>query len=130
MGSPSFGSRLCAALLVRREYKPGSEVRTREDYADYARRMVGTGYHLVGTCRMGVDESAVVTPDLRVRGLEGLRICDSSVMPQIVSSNTNGPAMMIGEKAADLIRGLTMLPARSVSDAEHTPAEQARARAG
>ena len=54
---------------------------------------------------MGVDQMAVVAPDLRVRGVEALRVCDSSIMPQLVSSNTNAPSMMIGEKASDLIRG-------------------------
>jgi choline dehydrogenase len=68
--------------------------------------MVQTGYHLVGSCKMGVDAQAVVGPDLRVRGISCLRVCDASVMPEVVSSNTNGPAIMIGEKAADLIRGI------------------------
>ncbi len=91
--------------LIRREHAPGSDLTDRGDLARYARSVVGTGYHLVGSCRMGRDAEAVVTPDLRVRGMQNLRVCDSSIMPAIVSGNTNAAAIMIAEKAADLITG-------------------------
>ena len=68
------------------------------------RRRVETVYHPVGTCKMGSDADAVVDPQLRVRGIDNLRVADASVMPTIVGGNTNAPAIMIGEKAADLIR--------------------------
>jgi choline dehydrogenase-like flavoprotein len=84
---------------------PDEAVRTQADFESYARQYGRTSYHPVSTCRMGQDEMAVVDPQLRVRGVDGLRICDSSVMPSLIGSNTNAPTIMIGEKAADLIRG-------------------------
>ena len=64
-----------------------------------------TNFHVSGTCRMGGDEMAVVDPEGRVRGIEGLRVADASIMPRIPSGNTNAPSIMIGEKVADHIKG-------------------------
>ena len=90
---------------IRRMVLPTDDVRTEADFMDYARQYGRTSYHPTCTCKMGVDEMAVVDPQLRVRGLDGIRICDSSVMPSLVGSNTNAPTIMIAEKAADLVRG-------------------------
>lgn len=94
------------APFLRREMLPGPAVTDRAALLDFACRIAKTDHHPVGTCRMGSDALAVTDPDLRLRGLAGLRVCDASVMPAIPSSNTNAPAIMVGEKASDLIRGL------------------------
>jgi choline dehydrogenase-like flavoprotein len=84
---------------------PDDTVRSQADLEAYARQYGRTSYHPVSTCRIGQDEMAVVDPQLRVRGIDALRICDSSVMPSLIGSNTNAPSIMIAEKAADMIRG-------------------------
>jgi choline dehydrogenase len=86
------------------EALPGDAVQSDAEIEDFVRHAAGTYYHPVGTCRMGVGPDAVVDPSLRVRGLHGLRVADASVMPSIVSANTNTAAMIIGERAADLVR--------------------------
>ena len=87
------------------EFEPGPAYQDRQAMARELPNRVATVYHPVGTCRMGTDERAVVGPDLRVRGIEGLRVADASIMPSVTGGNTNAPSIMIGEKAADLIRG-------------------------
>ncbi|MFM8699780.1 MAG: GMC family oxidoreductase [Hyphomicrobiales bacterium] len=94
------------------ERLPGPELVSDEDLFDYACRSGKTQHHPVGTCRMGHDAMAVVSPDdLRVHGISGLRVCDASIMPRLVSSNTNAATIMAGEKGSDIIRGRKPLPA-------------------
>ncbi|WP_136443751.1 GMC family oxidoreductase [Pacificoceanicola onchidii] len=97
--------------FVRKEVLPGPQVKSRKELFDYACKMAKTDHHPVGTCKMGKDAMAVVDPELKLHGIDGLRVCDSSVMPTINSSNTNAPTIMIGEKGADLIRGMEPLEA-------------------
>ncbi len=92
------------ASVLGREIYPGAGVDTEADLEADVRRRVELLYHPVGTCRMGSDEGAVVDPELRVRGVEGLRVADASVMPVIPGGNTNAPTIMVAEKAADLVR--------------------------
>ncbi len=93
------------AGAVAREIFPGSGVDSDDDLEADLRRRVELIYHPVGTCKMGAGEDAVVDADLRVRGVEGLRVADASIMPVITGGNTNAPVIMIGERAADLVRG-------------------------
>lgn len=89
--------------IITEELLPGSEAWTDSDFLDYAKREGQSAYHPVGTCRMGHNADCVVDPQLRVHGIERLRVADGSIMPTLVSGNTNAACMMIGEKAADLI---------------------------
>lgn len=88
---------------VSHEMNPGEDVTTFDEWLDFARRTGQTIYHPVGTCRMGVDADAVTDPRLRVSGIEGLRVIDASVMPLMVSGNTQGAVMMVAEKGADMV---------------------------
>ncbi|MFK7902542.1 MAG: GMC family oxidoreductase [Nitratireductor sp.] len=91
--------------MIVEEYSPGKHIAD-DDYdglLDWARNTASTIYHPTGTCKMGKDDRAVVDPRLKVNGVEGLRVADCSIMPMIVSGNTNAPAIMIGEKASNLI---------------------------
>ncbi|MBA2963727.1 MULTISPECIES: GMC family oxidoreductase [Ramlibacter] len=92
-------------LVTDDEYLPGNESRSDADLEQFARSRGGTVFHPTGTCRMGSDERAVVDAQLRVRGVERLRVIDASVMPTMVSTNTNAAAIMIGEKGAALVAG-------------------------
>jgi choline dehydrogenase len=96
MAGAAFGG------TVKGEIHPGAQLRGPELRREILNRATSV-YHGVGTCRMGVDDRAVVGPDLRVRGVEGLRVADASIMPSITGGNTNAPSIMIGEKAAELI---------------------------
>lgn len=89
--------------FVVKERLPGPDVTTDEEILEAARNIAQTIYHPTSTCRMGPDEHAVVDPRLRVNGVKGLRVVDASVMPSIVSGNTNAPTIMIAEKASDMI---------------------------
>jgi choline dehydrogenase len=99
MASPAL------AKFVGRETKPGADSQTDAEIDQHIRQSGETLYHPVGTCRMGSDAEAVVDPELRVNGVDGLRVVDASVMPTIIRGHTNAPVIMIAEKAADLIKG-------------------------
>ncbi len=93
------------------EYVPGPSVQTDAQLLDYARNNGGTVFHPTSTCKMGIDPMAVVDPELKVYGIEGLRVVDASVMPAVISGNTNAGTIMIAEKASDMIRGKAPLAA-------------------
>jgi len=90
--------------FVEAEFQPGPAVASDEQLLDYARRRGGTVYHPTSTCKMGSDPLAVVDAELRVHGVDGLRVADASIMPTVVSGNTNAATIMIGEKLADMVR--------------------------
>lgn len=90
--------------FIRAERLPGPDVKTDDDYFNFICVHSKTSHHCAGTCRMGSDPDAVVDPQLRFNGIGGLRIADASIMPTVNSSNTNAPSIMIGEKAADMIK--------------------------
>jgi choline dehydrogenase len=106
------GLKLCRRILaqpqmapfVGKEFQPGPGVAGDEELLAYARVRGGTVFHPTSTCKMGADAMAVVDAELRVHGISGLRVADASIMPTVVSGNTNAATIMIGEKAADLVR--------------------------
>lgn len=93
------------APYLKDEIAPGPHVTGEDDVSNWIRATVWPGTHWIGSCRMGSDDAAVVDPELRVRGVEGVRVVDASVMPANIGGNTNAPTIMIAEKVADLIRG-------------------------
>ena len=108
------------------ELSPGSSVETDEQILDWVARDAETALHPSCTCRMGVDELAVVDPrELKVHGLEGLRVADASVFPYITNGNIYAPVMMVAEKAADLILGNAPLAPANVEFYRHSPSPDA-----
>ena len=113
------GLKICRQILagpsltpfIASEFLPGPEVQTDAQLLEYARQRGGTVYHPTSTCKMGVDPMAVVGPDLAVHGIGGLRVADASIMPTVISGNTNAATIMIGEKLADLLRQRARLAA-------------------
>jgi choline dehydrogenase len=99
------------ADLVARETAPGAALKTDAELDAYIRATASVTQHPVGTCAMGVGGESVVTPELKVHGVSGLRVVDASVMPRIVGANTNAAVIMIAEKASDMILGQAPLPA-------------------
>jgi choline dehydrogenase-like flavoprotein len=105
------GARLSREILAQdafapyrgEEIFPGADAKSDADLAAFVRRKAETIYHPVGTCRMGKDDASVVDAELRVRGIEGLRVVDASIMPTLVGGNTNAPVVMIAERAAELL---------------------------
>lgn len=103
------------APIVASELVPGAQVQGDAEIDAYIRQTMDTVYHPVGTCRMGHDDRAVVGTDFRVRGVEGLRVVDASVMPDLTGGNINAVVMMVAEKASDAIRGRAPLPAEEAA---------------
>ena len=106
------GTRLTKEIFMQQAFDsvrdgfifPEASVQSKDDQIDFIRRKAETIYHPVGTCKMGNDPMAVVDSALKVHGMENLRVVDASIMPELVSGNTNAPAIMIAEKCADSIR--------------------------
>jgi choline dehydrogenase-like flavoprotein len=88
------------APFIKREHMPGADIRTDKEIREYARQWAKTDYHPVGSCKMGHDAMAVVDEQLRVHGMDGLRVIDASIMPTLISGNTQATSIMIGEKGA------------------------------
>ncbi|QXZ08506.1 GMC family oxidoreductase N-terminal domain-containing protein [Comamonas sp. Y33R10-2] len=101
------------AMLVEAQTRPAPKLQSDDELLDWISMYMGSGHHASGSCRMGdaSDAMTVVTPDLKVRGVQGLRVADASVMPHLVSGNTNAASVVIGDKAADMVLGLAPLPA-------------------
>ncbi|MDX1523174.1 MAG: GMC oxidoreductase, partial [Anaerolineae bacterium] len=106
----------------QREISPGPTVQSDEEILNWVARDGETAYHPSCTCKMGLDEMSVIDPhDMKVHGMEGLRIVDASVMPSLTNGNIYAPVMMIAEKASDLILGQTPLPLLDIDYYRHNP---------
>ena len=97
------------------EMNPGPKVQTDEEWLEFARNNGQTTYHVIGTCKMGNDPMAVVDDQLRVHGVAGLRVVDASIMPTMVSGNTNAAVIMIAEKGADMIKAAAAEPLKAAA---------------
>src|SRR3954454_4480508 len=111
--------------IVREEWLPGAGVRGDDALREAVRGGVESLYHPVSSCRMGTDDLSVVDPQLRVHGVEGLRVVDASVMPTLVRGNTNAPTIMIAERAADLVRGRSPAAAAGATAGPFSPRRDA-----
>jgi choline dehydrogenase len=98
--------------MTGQEIAPGAHIQSDAELLEWVRNNAETTYHPVGTCKMGQDTMAVVDAELRVHGIEGLRVADASIMPTLTSGNTNAPCIMIGEKCAEMVLGAAAMPAR------------------
>ncbi|PBB91296.1 alanine-phosphoribitol ligase [Mesorhizobium sp. WSM3864] len=103
------------AKIYKAEHLPGAQRTSEEDLRAYVREWSKTDFHPAGTCKMGSDEMAVVDTDLKVRGIDGLRVIDASIMPTLVSGNTNAPSIMIGERGADAVKGRKLPQQRTLA---------------
>ncbi|WP_242684388.1 GMC oxidoreductase [Paraburkholderia hospita] len=99
----SIGGGQAFSDIRKSELLPGPTVKSRDDMHQFLRQSCSTFFHPTSTCKMGVGKTAVVDPELRVYGIQGLRVADASIMPNITSGNTNAPSIMIGWKAAEFI---------------------------
>ena len=101
--------------MTGEEIAPGAHLQTDDEILEWVRNNAETTYHPVGTCKMGADPMAVVDNELKVHGLQGLRVADASIMPTLTSGNTNAPCIMIGEKCAEMVLAAAATPQRKAA---------------
>ena len=100
-----YASQPALRPFIQSEILPGLALTSQRDYRAFVDENAQGALHPTGTCKMGIGEWSVVDPSLRVHGIDGLRVADTSIMPSLVSGNTNAPAIMLGERAAEILRG-------------------------